>query len=122
MEITLSTEFSASMEQAWNDLLDRSNPQVPFLRFEYLQAWWQHRGGGEWPQDAQLAILLGHKNGVLAGIAPCFIAEHEGEIILIELECMAACDDVPAVMLDYDYHPQVSPVELHNLVGQLLHI
>jgi NADH:ubiquinone oxidoreductase subunit E len=49
------------------------------------------------------------------------IAEHQDEIVLIELECMAACDDVPAVMLDYDYHPQVSPSELHTLVGHLLH-
>lgn len=48
------------------------------------------------------------------------IAEYRDELIVIELECMAACDDVPAVMLDYDYHPQVSPSELPILVERLL--
>ncbi len=47
-------------------------------------------------------------------------AEYQDEIVVIELECMAACDDVPAVMLDYEYHPQVRPSELHSLVKRLL--
>jgi CelD/BcsL family acetyltransferase involved in cellulose biosynthesis len=102
LEITLNTEFSASMEQEWNDLLDRSNPHVPFLRFEYLQAWWQHRGGGEWPQEAQLAILLGHKDGVLAGIAPCFIAEHEGEKRLLLLGSIEISDYLDLISEEAD--------------------
>lgn len=102
MEITLNTEFSASMEQTWNDLLDRSNPHVPFLRFEYLQAWWQHRGGGEWPLDAQLALLFGHKDGVLAGIAPCFIAEHEGEKHLLLLGCIEISDYLDLISEEAD--------------------
>jgi NADH:ubiquinone oxidoreductase subunit E len=35
---------------------------------------------------------------------------------IVELECMAACDDVPAVMLETDYYPQIAPRELQELV------
>ena len=57
----------------WNDLLAESISDVPFLRYEYLRAWWQHRGGGEWPQ-AELCIITGRDaNGTLLGIAPLFI-------------------------------------------------
>lgn len=46
--------------------------------------------------------------------------EYEPELVVIELECMAACDDVPAVMLELDYFPQLSPQELRAHVTELL--
>ena len=35
------------LSEAWNELLSKSVMDVPFLRHEFLTAWWQHRGGGE---------------------------------------------------------------------------
>lgn len=50
---------------------------------------------------------------------PAFLAalqrlavDYPDDLIVVELECMAACDDVPAVMLDTDYFPQVTPDDL----------
>lgn len=39
---------------------------------------------------------------------------------IVELECMAACDDVPAVMIETDYYPQVVPCELQAIVRREL--
>ncbi len=36
------------------------------------------------------------------------------------VDCMAACDDAPAVMVEYDYIPRVSPEELHKRIEQRL--
>jgi NADH:ubiquinone oxidoreductase subunit E len=44
------------------------------------------------------------------------IAAYPDQLVVEELECMAACDDVPAVMLETDYLPQVSPCDLTRLV------
>ncbi len=75
MELTLYREFPASPSLAaeWNALLAESEPVTPFLRYEYLRAWWQGRGGGEWPQ-AELAIVLARRDGRLVGVAPLFQA------------------------------------------------
>lgn len=59
-------------------MLARGLSHVPFLRFEYLSDWWQTRGGGEWPSDAELIILVAREADELIGIAPFFIADHEG--------------------------------------------
>ncbi len=45
---------------------------------------------------------------------------HPTELEVIELECMAACDDVPAVMIDTDYFPRVRPAELEHEVLERL--
>lgn len=45
---------------------------------------------------------------------------HPEELEVIELECMAACDDVPAVMIDTDYFPRMPPAELECEVLQRL--
>jgi NADH:ubiquinone oxidoreductase subunit E len=43
-------------------------------------------------------------------------ADYPQELEIVELDCMAACDDVPAVMLEIDYYPQIAPCELRELV------
>jgi hypothetical protein len=48
------------------------------------------------------------------------VAFYPNEIELIELECMAACDDVPAIMIETDYHAQVAPQELIRLIREML--
>lgn len=72
MKFTLHTTFPQELEKEWNDLLAESAAHVPFLRFEYLQAWWAGRGGGEWPQTARLAIVTAREGQRLVGIAPLF--------------------------------------------------
>lgn len=45
---------------------------------------------------------------------------YPGQLLVVELECMAACDDVPAVMLETDYFPQVTPCSLLTVVRERL--
>ena len=72
MKFELHTNFPEHLHSGWNALLDESINHVPFLRYEYLHEWWQTRGGGEWSQDAQLAIVSAHQGEELVGIAPLF--------------------------------------------------
>ena len=69
----------------WNALLAESATHVPFLRHEYLSAWWTTRGGGEWPKS-ELAVVTAHQDGRLVGIAPLFFAsniEHDPALLLL---------------------------------------
>lgn len=62
----------AGMGGDWNALLGRSTTDVPFLRYEYLRAWWLTLGGGEW-EPAELWLGAARDGeGVLQGIAPLF--------------------------------------------------
>jgi len=66
----------ASLKTEWDLLLARSITQVPFLLWDYIHAWWQTKGGGEWPAEASsLAIITAHEDSQLVGIAPLFISE-----------------------------------------------
>lgn len=87
MKYTHHTTFEnlAPLKDAWNDLLARSVTNAPFLRYEYLSTWWQTRGGGEWPQDAQLCVITAHQDEQLVGIAPLFFTTNR--------------DGLPALML-----------------------
>jgi len=78
MEFNILTQFDTLMEQEWNLLLAQSAVDTPFLRYGYQHTWWQHKGGGEWPQ-ADLRIITARDDGHLVGIAPLFIGERNGE-------------------------------------------
>src|SRR3989304_1914939 len=72
MEIAFLRALSAweQFARPWNDLLARSATDVPFLRFEFLRAWWTTLGGGEWP-DGELWVAVGRgQDGGLGGGAP----------------------------------------------------
>jgi CelD/BcsL family acetyltransferase involved in cellulose biosynthesis len=95
----------ASLEKEWNDLLAISASHVPFLRHEYITAWWQGLGGGEW-SDAELAICIARReDGGLIGIAPLFLAKNRdgdpalmllGSIEISDyLDVIARTDDLP---------------------------
>ncbi len=73
MNLKLHSTFDLSAE-TWNALLAESITHAPFLRYEYLSSWWQTRGGGEWPSDAQLCTISAEQDGQLLGIAPLFFA------------------------------------------------
>lgn len=78
MEIKLHRDFSEIEQSQWDTLLSQSVTDVPFLKYGYLCHWWEFRGGGEWPQDAQLCILSGWDGGELKGIAPLFSIKQNG--------------------------------------------
>jgi len=102
VEFRIYTEFDGSLKQDWNALLAKSTPHVPFLRYEYLLTWWQHRGGGEWPQDAQLALIVGYDGGKMAGVAPCFSALNQGEKRLLLLGSIEISDYLDVITRDED--------------------
>ncbi|HEY3311513.1 MAG TPA: GNAT family N-acetyltransferase, partial [Anaerolineales bacterium] len=74
MEFKLHTNFDTLAPQAdhWNKLVENGITNAPFLRFEYLSTWWCTRGGGEWQEDSELAIITAQEDGALVGIAPLF--------------------------------------------------
>lgn len=112
MNFTLHTDFSELDPTEWNALLSESISDVPFLRHEYLSAWWATRGGGEWPQ-AELTLISVRENDKLIGIAPLFQAEYEGQAALMllgsieisdYLDLIVRADDLPRFLsatLDY---------------------
>lgn len=80
MELTLHSTFPAGLDDEWLALLQSNHIDVPFLRPDYLRLWWENRGGGEWPTEAQLALVTARENGRLVGVAPLFHApNHQGE-------------------------------------------
>lgn len=59
-----------ALESEWNQLLERSVTNVPFLRHDFQYVWWSTLGGGEWPAG-DLWLLVGRGgDGELAAIAP----------------------------------------------------
>lgn len=93
MELKLHTSFPDELESAWNLLLERSVLHVPFLRYEYLRAWWQTRGGGEWREDVRLAIVTGWEGDDLCGVAPLFFCpDFEGDAALLLLGSIQISD------------------------------
>ena len=84
MNLTLHTSFAELDEAEWNALLSESITHVPFLRCEYQRAWWNTRGGGEWPENASLALVAARRDGRLVGVAPLFHApDHQGRPALM---------------------------------------
>ena len=132
MDFTPYRDFSglAPLAAEWNALLAGSSTHVPFLRHEYLSAWWQTRGGGEWPRS-ELALVTAHQQGRLAGIAPLFFAHNREEqpaLLLLGsieisdyLDLIACPPDLPAFLsglLDFlagPTWPEWRLLDLHNL-------
>lgn len=111
MELTLHTSFPEELHNEWNALLDDSISHVPFLRFEYLRTWWQHRGGGEWPQ-AELVLVTAREKNQLVGIAPLFFTpDHAGSPALMLLGSIEISDYLDLI---------VRPADLDKFLDQLL--
>ncbi len=103
MKFTLHNNFSELDPTEWNALLSESISDVPFLRHEYLSAWWATCGGGEWEQ-AELVLVSARENDRLVGIAPLFLTEHDGQQALMllgsieisdYLDLIVRADDLP---------------------------
>lgn len=102
MEIKLHHAFSEIEPAQWDDLLSQSVVNVPFLRQGYLSRWWEFRGGGEWPQTAELMILSGMSDGVLKGIAPFFGVNEEGRLRLHLLGSIEISDYLDIIVRSAD--------------------
>ena len=113
------------LKKEWNDLLANSASHVPFLRHEYITAWWQGLGGGEWSQGELSVIIARQERGELMGIAPLFLTNNrDGEPALMligsieisdYLDIIARPEDTPAFMealLEYLLDDQVSGVHV----------
>jgi CelD/BcsL family acetyltransferase involved in cellulose biosynthesis len=79
MEFKLYKNFNAlsKFSADWNHLLKQSVSPVPFLTPEYLAAWWETKGGGEWPQESELVLVAAFEGDTLTGIAPLFAAQNQ---------------------------------------------
>jgi CelD/BcsL family acetyltransferase involved in cellulose biosynthesis len=116
MDFALHTTFTdlAPLAADWNTLLVESVSHLPFLRYEYLSAWWATRGGGEWP-ESELALVTAQRGGSLAGIAPLFAARNrEGLPALLLLGSIEISD-----YLDIITRPDDLPDFLDGLLGFL---
>ena len=117
----------------WDGLLAHSATDVPFLRHGYLSRWWDLRGGGEWPPDAQLCLLAGYAHAELKGIAPLFSVNQDGieKALLLGsveisdyLDFIASPDDLPdfisSALAFLSASPDCSPasLELVNIPAQ----
>lgn len=112
MELHLHQTFPEELREDWNALLAESITHVPFLRFEYLFAWWQTYGGGEWPAStSRLAIITAHQGDRLVGIAPFFTTEWEGKPALLLLGSIEISDYLDLI---------VRPGDLPAFAGALL--
>ena len=99
IEVIRSTDEFERLAEEWNHLLSLSASHVPFLRHEYLSAWWRTRGGGEWAQ-AELHIVVARGNdGALCGIAPLFsTTNRDGQRALMLLGSIEISDYLDVIV------------------------
>lgn len=104
-----------ALEKEWNSLLGVSASHVPFLRHEYLTAWWHGMGGGEWKQGELNTVIARNDQGELIGIAPLFQTKNrQGEPALMLLGSIEISD-----YLDVIARPEDLPSFLENLLAHL---
>ncbi len=76
LEILRTLPELETIADEWNQLLENSANNVPFLRYEYLTTWWRTLGGGEWQNGDLYVVTARHEKGELLGIAPLFLTEN----------------------------------------------
>jgi CelD/BcsL family acetyltransferase involved in cellulose biosynthesis len=111
--IRTETEW-LSLAADWNRLLAESITPVPFLRHEYLAAWWEHRGGGEWPDSALYLMLARSDSGELLGAAPLFSSKnHAGEDALMLVGSIEISDFLDILVREADLEPFLDALLAH---------
>jgi CelD/BcsL family acetyltransferase involved in cellulose biosynthesis len=101
MNFTLHKDFSDIDSAAWNALVEQSIADTPFSRYEYLSAWWQTLGGGEWKQ-AELLLVSAAEEDRLVGIAPLFIADYDGQRALLLVGSIEISDYLDLIVRERD--------------------
>ena len=107
MEYTLHKDFSEINTQEWNDLVQGSVSDNPFLRYEYQRVWWEQRGGGEWAK-AELVLVSAREDEKLIGIAPLFISEYDGQSALLLIGSIEISDYLDLIVRMDDHAHFVS--------------
>lgn len=102
MDYILHKDFSDFSEGTWNALVEQSIIDTPFSRHEYLSEWWKTLGGGEW-NSAQLILVSATENDQLIGIAPLFLAEHEGQHALLLVGSIEISDYLDLIVRPDDH-------------------
>ena len=120
--LTLTTHNSfkslAPLSTQWDELLAVSVTDSPFLKFDFLSAWWAHKGGGEWSADSELVIITAQRENELIGIAPFFIAPlADGKHVLYNLGAVEICDLLDVIVRPDDHDEFVSAVLPHLLAN-----
>jgi CelD/BcsL family acetyltransferase involved in cellulose biosynthesis len=106
------------LKKEWNDLLAISASHVPFLRHEYITAWWQGLGGGEWSHGELFVITARADDGRLIGIAPLFQTTNlKGEPALMLLGSIEISDYLDVIARPHDL-PAFLEALLEHLVGE----
>jgi CelD/BcsL family acetyltransferase involved in cellulose biosynthesis len=114
--IRTQTEW-LSLAAEWNQLLAESITPVPFLRHEYLTAWWNHRGGGEWPDSTLYILVARDDGGELIGVAPLFSSKnHAGEDALMLIGSIEISDFLDIIVKAADLEPFLDAL-LSHLTG-----
>jgi CelD/BcsL family acetyltransferase involved in cellulose biosynthesis len=109
----LEAEWLA-MADEWNQLLGESITHVPFLRHEYLIAWWQHRGGGEWPDSTLYILVARDQDGGLMGVVPMFLSKNRaGEPALFLIGSVEISDFLDIIVREADLEPFLDAVFAH---------
>ena len=65
-------------------------------------------GGEQLFEHAQKTLGIGNKE-----------VTADGQFSLEEVECMGACSWAPAIQINYDFHHQVTPEKLDQLIAQV---
>jgi CelD/BcsL family acetyltransferase involved in cellulose biosynthesis len=137
LEVINTLNELQALAPEWNDLLACCGAShVPFLRNEYLCAWWSSLGGGEWEQGELHVVIARQENGQLAGIAPLFSTRNrEAEPALMLLGSIEISDYLdfivrPSLLADFavallellERAPQTSyrVLDLYNLLEDSL--
>ncbi len=102
MKLTIHNTFpEPTFMPDWNALLAESMTNVPFLRYEYLAAWWRTLGGGEW-KEASLSLVTAHEADRLIGIAPLFRTDRDGGPALMLLGSIEISDYLDLIVRKED--------------------
>jgi len=132
LQVIRTSEELDQIGEEWNKLLACcSASHVPFLRHEYLNAWWRTLGGGEWARGDLFTVTARHDEGQLAGIAPLFFSENmdnEPALMLLGsieisdyLDLIVDTPEIPAffddllALLDSGQAPAWSVLDLQNI-------
>jgi CelD/BcsL family acetyltransferase involved in cellulose biosynthesis len=84
MNLKIFNHFSEINQGDWDSLVEQNETNVPFLKYGYLNNWWEYKGGGEWPENSRLVLIAGFSGDQLVGIAPLFSPSHtDGEKLLL---------------------------------------
>jgi CelD/BcsL family acetyltransferase involved in cellulose biosynthesis len=101
LDVIRTIEELDALKEEWNALLGCSASHVPFLRHEYLSAWWRTLGGGEWESGELYVVIARTPGGKLEAIAPLFLTQNkdkDGELVMMLLGSIEISDYLDVVI------------------------